>query len=334
MATTPGLAGGGSVGVAFETTMGTYVAPAVFVPVLSNTLEYTTEPYRSAQIRQQSVYSEAKPSYYHVEGDLELEVDPNNILYFMYATRHTITKTGAGPYVYKYVPNSASVQGTAAGPTTAKTLSITTVKNGEVFGMTGCTLSGFEFRVDTDTGILMATLNILGLAESVVADPTEAWIAPNLYGADAHRIYLDAAGTAPAFAAPVDVNHNGLTFAVTFNSDPQNRVRADRSASYIAHHITEGTLTADLDFLTRADYDNFKAVNKRALRMESLNGGATLAAATDGIRLQANNYYFSSYAVPLSGMGDLIAANTEGSILGITGGDAYEVHVKSAVSIT
>lgn len=334
MATTPGLAGGASVGVAFETVMGTYVAPTVFVPVLSDTLEYTSTPYRSAQIRQQSVYTDAKPSYYHVEGDIELEVDPNNILYFLYATRHTITKTGAGPYTYKFVPNSAAVQGTAAGPTTAKTISITTVKNGERFGFAGCTLAGFEFRVDTDTGVLMATLNILGLSEAQVADPTEAWIAPILYGADAHRIYLDAAGTAPAFAGSADVNHNGLTFAITFNSDPQNRVRSDRSASYIAHHITEGTLTADIDFLTRADYDNFEQVNKRALRFESLNGGATLAAATDGVRMQANNYYFSSYAIPLSGMGDLIAANTEGSILGITGGDAYEVHVKSAVSIT
>jgi hypothetical protein len=334
MATTPGLGGGGSVGVAFETVMGTYVAPTVFVPVLSDTLEYTSEPYRSAQIRQQSIYTEAKPSYYHVEGDIELEVDPNNIVYFLYATRHLITKTGAGPYVYKYVPSSAAVQGTAAGATNPKTLSITTVKNGERFGFAGCTLTGFEFRVDTDTGVLMATLNIMGLSEAEVADPTEAWVAPVLYGADAHRVYLDAAGTAPAFTDPVDVNHNGFNFGVNFNSTPENRVRADRSASYIAHHITEGTFTSDIDFLTRADYDNFKAVNKRAVRVESLNGGATLAAATDGVRLQANNYYFSSYAIPLEGMGDLIAANTEGSMLGITGGDAYEVHVKSAVSIT
>lgn len=334
MATTPGLAGGSAIGVAFETTMGTPVAPSVFVPILSETLEYTTEPYRSPQIRQTSIYTDAKPSYYHTEGDIELEVDPNTILYFLYATRHNITKTGAGPYTYKFTPNSAAVQGTGAGPTVAKTITITKLKNGEVFAFAGCALTGFEFRVDTDTGVLMATLNIMGLSEATASAPTPTWVAPVLYGADAHRIYLDAAGTAPGFANPVDVNHNGFNFGVNFNSTPENRVRADRSASYIAHHITEGTFTSDIDFLTRADYDFFKNVSKRAVRVESLNGGATLAAATDGIRMQANNYYFSSYAIPLEGMGDLIAANTEGSMLGITGGDAYEVHVKSAVSIT
>lgn len=330
----PGLGGAGSVGVAFETVMGTYVAPAVFVPILNEGLEYTEDKYLSEQIRQQSIHSEALPSYYHVEGDIELEVDANNILYFLYATRHTIAKSGAGPFVYKFTPNSAAVAGTAAGPTTAKTLSITVVRNEEVFGYAGCVLSGFEFSVDTDTGVLMATLNIMGLAEAEQAAPTEAWIAPELYGADTHRIYLDAAGAAPAFAGSPDVNHNGLTFGVNFNAEAQNRVRADRSASYISFGITEGTLSAELDFLNRDDYDFFVATNKRALRMESLRGGATLAAATDGVRLQANNYFFNSYSIPLEGMGDLVAADTEGRMLGITGGDAYEVHVKSDVSIT
>lgn len=334
MATEPGLGGGGSVGVAFETTMGTYVPPAVFIPILNESLEYTEDKYLSEQIRQQSIHTEAKPSYYHTEGDVELEIDPQNILYFLYAGRHTVAKSGAGPYVYKFTPNSAGTGRTSAGASTQKTLSITVVRNGEVFGYAGCVLSGFEMRVDTDTGILMGTMNIMGLSESEQSDPTEAWIAPDLLGADAHRIYLDAAGTAPAFADPVDVNHNGFTFNANFNASAQNRVRSDRAASYIAFGTTEGTFSSDIDFLDRDDYDNFKATNKRAVRVESLNGGATLALATSGIRTQVNNYFFNTYSVPLAGMGDLIAAATEGRILGITGGDAYEVHVKSTVSIT
>jgi hypothetical protein len=333
MPTTPGLGGGGSVGVAFETVLGTYVAPTVFVPILNESLEYTEDKYLSEQIRQQSIHSEAKPSYYHTEGDIELEVDPNNILYFLYATRHTISKTGAGPFTYEFNPNSVAVAGTAVGPTTAKSLSITIVRNEIVFGYTGCVLTGFEFRVDTDTGVLQATLNIMGLAEAVQADPTEVWVAPVLYGADAHSVYLAAAGAAPTFGA-VDVNHNGFTFGVNFNATAQNRVRSSRSASYISFGITEGTVSAELDFLNRTDYDNFVATNKRAVKLESLNGGATLAAATDGVRLQANNYFFNTYSIPLEGMGDLVAADTEGRMLGITGGDAYEIHVKSAVSIT
>lgn len=329
----PGLGGGGSVGLAFETVMGTYVPPTIFVPVLSESLEYTTEPYLSEQIRQQSIHSEAKPSYYHVEGDIELEVDPQNIVYFLYATRHTITKSGTAPSTYKFVPNSAAVAGTASGPTTAKTLSITVVRNDVTFGYVGCVLGGFEFNIDTDDGILMATLNILGLSEATQANPVEAWTAPDLLGADAHYLRLDTAGAAPTFAGSPDVNHNGITFGANFNAEAANRIRADRGASYITFGITEGTVSAEIDFLSRADYDFFTAVNKRSIRVESLNGGATLALATSGVRLQANNYFFNSYSIPLEGMGDLIAADTEGRMLGVTGGDAYEVHVKSNAAI-
>lgn len=334
MATTPGLGGGGSVGVAFETVMGTYVAPTVYVPILSEGLEYTEDKYLSEQIRQQSIHSDAKPSYYHVEGDIEMEADSNFLPYFLYAGRHVITKTAGPPPVYKFVPGSQGSASTAAGATTTKTLSITVVRNGEVFGYTGCCLAGYEFSVDTDTGILMFTANIMGLAEAVAADPTEAWVAPLLYGADSHRIVLDVAGVAPGFAASPDVNHNGLTFSVNFNAEALNRVRADRAASYIGYGITEATLSSEIDFLTRADYDNFKATNKRALRMESLNGGATLALATNGVRIQANNYFFNSYTPALGGMGDIVVADTEGRLLGIAGGDAFEVHVKGLPNIT
>jgi len=334
MATTPGLGGGGSVGVAFETVMGTYVPPTIFVPVLSESLEYTEEKYLSEQIRQQSIHTEAKPSYYHVEGDIEMEVDPELLVYFMYASRHIITKTGAAtPWTYTFAPSSAGTASTAAsGPTVPRTLSITIVRNGEVFGYTGCTVGGYEFSIDTDSGVLMCTLNIVGLSEAVAADPTEVWVAPKLYGADAHVLKLDVAGTAPAFAAAADVNHNGITFGVNFNAEALNRIRQDRGASYIAYGITEGTISAEIDFLTRADYDFFKATNKRAIRVSSLTGGATLAAATHGVELQANNYFFNSYSVPLEGMGDLVSADTEGRMLGIAGGNAYLITVKAQVT--
>ena len=336
MATTPGLGGGGSVGLAFETVMGTYVPPVIYIPVLSESVEYTEEKYLSEQIRQQSIHTEAKPSYYHVEGDIEMEVDPELIVYFLYASRHIITKTGAStPWTYTFTPSSAGTASTAAsGPTVPRTMSLTIVRNGEIFGYTGCCVGGYEFSIDTDSGILMCTLNIMGLSEAVAADPTEVWVAPKLFGADAHTLKLDTAGIGPTFAAAADVNHNGITFAANFNAEAQNRIRNDRSASYISFGITEGTVSAEIDFLTRADYDFFKATNKRAIRITSMTPGnaANLAASTYGIELQANNYFFNSYSIPLEGMGDLIAAETEGRMLGIAGGDAYKITVKTQVT--
>lgn len=326
-----GLGGGGKVGIAFETVMGTYVAPTVFVPVLNEGLRYTEEKYKSEQIRQQTIHSDVKAGYYHAEGDIELEVDPSNIAHWMYASRHTITKSGAGPFTYKFVPSSAGSASTAASGAVQRTLSITVVRNNVVFGYTGCTVGGYEFTIED--GVLKATLNVLGLAEAVQAAPSPTWVAPILYGADAHRVYLAASAVTPTFGA-VDVNFNGFTFRSNFNPEAQNRIRADRSASYISFGITEGEIESELDFLDRTDYDNFVNNVQRAIKMESTNGGATFAAATDAVRLQGNRVSYDAYDIGLEGMGDLIMAGFTGSLIGISGGDAYQIEVKTAVDIT
>lgn len=327
-----GLGGGGKVGIAFETVMGTYVAPTIFVPVLNESLQYMEEKYYSEQIRQQTIHSDVRPSFYHVEGDIELEADPNNLPYWMYASRHAITKTGAGPFVYRFVPSSAGAASTAAGSTTPKTLSITIVRNNVVFGYVGCVVGSYEFVVD-DEGVLRVTLSVLGMGEAVQSAPSPTWAAPNLYGADAHQIYLAASAAVPTFGA-TDVNFNGFTFRSNFNAEAQNRIRADRKASYISFGITEAEIESELDFLDRTDYDNMVNNTTRAIKMESLHGGATLAAATDGVVLQGNRVSYDRYEVSLEGMGDLIMAGFTGRVVGITGGDAYEINVKSAASIT
>lgn len=323
-----GLGGGGKVGVALETVMGTYVAPTVFVPVLSENLIYREEKYYSEQIRQQTIASDVKPGYYHVEGDIEMEVDPTNHPYWLYASRHTPSVTGG---VYKFVPSSAGSASTASGATTPKTLSITVVRNDVVFGYTGCVVGSFEYSVED--GVLRCTMTVLGLAEEEQAAPSPTWPAPDLLGADAHYVYIAASAAAPTFGA-VDVNFNGFTFRANHNAEAQNRIRADRSASYISFGITEAEIESELDFLDRTDYDNFVNNAQRAIKLESLNGGATLAAATTGIRLQGNRVSYDAYDVSLEGMGDLIMADFTGRIIGIASGDAYEIHVKSPAIIT
>lgn len=326
-----GLGGGGKVGIAFETTMGTYVAPTIFVPVLSESLMYTEEKYYSEAIRQQVMHSDVKSGYYHVEGDVELEVDPNNLPYWLYASRHTITKSGAGPYEYKYVPSTAGSASTAAGTTTPKTLSITVVRNGVVFGYTGCTVGSMEFSIED--GILRATLGVMGLAEAVQSAPSPTWAAANLLGAEAHSVYLAASGASPTFGA-ADTGFNGFTFRVNHNAEAQNRIVAARSASYISYGITEAEVESELDFLSRTDYDNFVNNTTRAIKLESANGGATYALGTSGVKLQGNRVSYDSYDVNLEGIGDLIMAGFTGRIIGVASGDPYEIWVKSSANIS
>jgi len=326
-----GLGGGGKVGIAFETVMGTYVAPTIFVPVLNESLIYREEKYYSEQIRQQTIVSDVKPGYYHVEGDIEMEADPTNLPYWLYASRHIAAKSGTGPYVYKFTPGSQGSASTAAGTTAAKTLSITVVRNGVVFGYTGCVVGSWEWTIED--AVLRVTMNVLGLAEAVQAAPSPTWAAADLLGADAHRVYLAASAATPSFTT-ADINFNGFTFRANYNPEAQNRIRADRQASYISYGITEAEIESELDFLDRTDYDNFVNNAQRAIKLESTNGGVTFAAATSGVKLQANRVSYDAYDVALEGMGDLIMAGFTGRMVGIAAGDAYEMTVKSPAAIT
>jgi hypothetical protein len=333
-----GLGGGGALAVALEATMGTYVQPTtagtVWVPILNESLAYTEDKYYSAQIRQETMVSEVKRSYYHVEGDIELEVDPKFIPYFLYAGRHTIAKTGAtAPFTYRYVPSSSGSAFTGAGASTPKTLSITVIRNGIGFGYAGCAVNSFEFRIED--GVLVATLGILGLTEEEPTPSlgTPAWTAADLFGADAHSIYTAAAAVAPTFGTTPLVNFNGFSFGVDFNGEAQNRIRPDRGASYISFGETEANYDTELDFEDRDDYNNFRDSNTRAISLESIEGGATFALAPRAFRIDANRSVFDSYEVGLGGMDELIMASVTGKVLGLAGGSGYAIEVKSAADI-
>ena len=330
-----GLGAGGYCFIALEATKGTYLDPTtvggVFVPILEESLAYTEDKYISSMIRQAVIAGDAKPSYYHTEGDITLEVDPAFLPYFLHCSRHNITKSGAGPYTYKYTPSTAGSTSTAASGNVQRTASITILRNGVGFGYAGCTMGGYEFTLED--GVLRVTFNVLGESEATPgALGTPAWVAPNLYGADNTALFIDAAGAAPAFATP-DLNHNGITWRANHNAEAQNRITTTRSAQYVSFGETEHSYETELDFITKTEYDNFKATTFRSLQMRSLHGGATLAAATDGVQLTTYRSFYETYEVGLSGMADLIMAGVTGRGVVQTGGDAYSIEVKSTANI-
>lgn len=337
MSSTAGLGGLNKIYVVIETVYGTYEDPStvggVWVPILSESLHYTEDKYYSPQIREETIVSDVKQAPYHVEGDIEMEVDANYLPYFLYASRHTITKTGAAPpYTYKAVPSNF---GSAYPGGAAKGLSITAVRNGEGFGYAGCVVGQWAFTIDN--GILKVTMSIVGLSEQLPgALGTSGWIDPALFGADASSIYLDASGTAPAFATRAD-NFNGFTATFNYNATAENRIRPDRQATFVKYGETETTFNTELDFLDRTEYDDMVASTTRALRLQSITPGGltgTWAAATLGLRLDMNRVSYDTYEVDTPGMGDLVAAQVTGRAIGIAGGDAFSMTCLSPVNIT
>lgn len=331
-----GLGGSGYLAIVHETTMGTYLPPStagtLFVPILDESLQYTEDKYYSEQIRQAVIESEQKQSYYHVEGDITMEVDTAFLPYFLYCSRFTPTKTGAAsPWTYKFVPSTAGSATTAAGTGTRKTASMTVVRNGIGFGYGGCVIGGWEFSIED--GVLRVTMNVLGLSEATPGGlGTPAWVAAKLLGADAHQVSVDAAGTAPTFASPA-TNFNGYTVNINHNAEAQNRIRRDRSASYISYGKTEATLETELDFESKVEYDNYKASTKAAYRLESIGDGAAYAASVDAMRIDFNRASYDAYELGLGGMDELIMASVTARALGIAGGDALSIEVKSTLSV-
>ncbi len=334
-----GIGGGGYLMFAFESAVGTYVQPnavgSVAIPILSESLQYTEDKYLSEAIKQNvTMHTDAKPSYYHIEGEVEFEVDPRYLPYWCYATRHTITKSGAGPYVYEFAPSSAGSASTAASGAVARSASVTVFRNDVGFGYAGCVVGGFSFEVRD--GVLVCTASILGMSEQEPTDPgTPAWVDSNLYGADDIAIYLAESSATPVFGA-FDVNFQGFTMNIEFNAEAQNRIRPDRSASYISFGMTDATFDTELDFLDRADFDFYKDTDDRAIRLSALHPGnaASFAAATDGVQLDGNRYVYETYEIGLGGMGDLIIAGTTGRVLGVAGADPYTLRIKSLTNIT
>lgn len=335
-----GIGGAGYMALTFETAVGTYLPPTtagtVFIPILSESVDYQEDKYFSEQIRQSTIESEQKPGYYHIAGDVTLEVDTAFLPYILYCSRHTITKTGAGsPWLYKFVPSTAGATSTAASGAVQRTCSLTFIRNGVGFGYGGCTFGQFAFNIDT--GNLRLAASVVGQSEATPGGlGSPAWVGAKLLGADAHNIYLDAAGTAPTFANPAETGFNGFSFTANYNAEAQNRIVSNRAASYVRFAKTEAEVTTELDFLSKTDFNSFKSSAKNAIKLESIGEGAGTAfsASADAVKIQINNSVFTAYTVNLASMDALVMANATYKALGIAGGDAYAISVQSSAAIT
>lgn len=337
MADTAGIGGNNKMYVTLEDTYGTYIDPAdgtgAWAPFIDESLVYTEAKYYSKQIRNQTIDSEVKQSFYHVEGDIKMEVDCNYVPYFLYASRNTVVKTGPTSLVYTYSATPGSYGSTYPGGA-ALGLSITIVRNGEGFGYSGCVVGQAVYTIEN--GVAMVTFSIVGLGEETPADlDTDVYIAPSIFGADAHTIFVDASGTAPAFGAGGDNSFNGFTATFNDNAAAQNRIRPDRKASFISYGETEFSYTTELDFLDRTEYDNMVASATRALRYQSIKpgGAGTWAAATQGIRITMRRSNYDTYVVGTPAIGDLTMAQVTGHGLAQAGAAAYTIECKSLASI-
>lgn len=306
-----GIGAAGSVGVAHEATPGTYAAPTQFIPVRSESLNFMNEVQYTRPIMGTPDAIHAIEGPQHVEGDIEFEIIPDMFAFLLYGARMTVSKSGAGPYVYTFSPSPA-------GEAPNKTLSITVVRNDVVFGYTGCVIGSLEVTVDN--GVAVATFGVHGRTEATQSAPTPTWPTAEPFAADDYTLSVGGAGVTDA---------DNFTWTLEDNAESVYRLGSAQSAAYVKFGERSVTASLERDFQNKTDYASFQAVTAQRLQFEMDKDANTY------VHLDTKLATKSSYEVNLSSQGDLVRASIEYEAkYDFSSSKVYEIVVGTSLSIT
>jgi len=298
-------------GVAFEVTPGTYVAPAKYIPILNENLKVNEDTQIRRPIRESADAIGAVAGNENPDGDVNMEALEDCVLYFLHAARATVVKSGATNFTYTYTPSSAALPPN-------KTLSCTVKRSGQIFGYVGCTVGQFRFTVNN--GVLGFGVTIVARNEASQSSPSATWPTTAPFGAGMYSIEI------PTATPVTDVD----TFEWTCNDNavPEFRLKStSRGADFVHFGERELGITLGRDFQTRADYDLFKSVTAQSITLTATKG------ANNSISLVTPSTIKKTYEVGLSGQGDLLRAAIQYQPL-LGSPAAYQIIVKSQEDIT
>jgi hypothetical protein len=224
-----------------------------------------------------------------------------------------VVKSGAVNFTYVFTGNALAIP--------AKTISITVVRAGEVFGYVGMVLGSFRFSIAD--GVLIFGCSVIGRNETSQASPSPTWPTTTPYGMGKYSIEIPT-------ATPV-TDTDMFEFTIEDNAEPNFRLKSTgRGGDFVKYGERNVGLTLARDFLSRADYDNFKSVIAQSITLTASKG------ANNSISILVPNAFKESYEVGLSGQGELLRAQLsyQGTLDGATPSKAYTVTVKTQEDIT
>lgn len=288
---------------------GTYTAPTKFFPFNNESLKFDQATKWRRPIRQSVDVLSGVAGNVHVNGDIELEALEDVLIYFMLASRVAATKTGTGDKIYIFDPTPDA--------TPLLSLSLTVVRNGIVFGYTGCVTS--SFKITPADGLLMFNVSIIGSDETVQSAPSPIYPTTIPFGAGQYEVNI--AGTQV-------FDTDTFEFNVNDNAEPQYRLKnTGRGAQFVKFGERECTISMERDFFNRTDYDAFKALTSQAIFIKATKSSTNYVKASAPVSIK------NTYVVGLSGQGDLVRASLE-YINAIDGsGNSYLVEVGTQENI-
>lgn len=307
-----GTGAGGFLGIALESTPGTYEPPTKYFPIESESLAFAQETNFRRPIRKSASIIGAVDGNARVEGDISMEAFEDVVPYFLLCSRVSVVKDGSAPnFEYTFTPTAAAV------PT--KTMSITVVRNNVAFGYVGCVVGSYNLTVED--GTLKFNPSILGRDEADQSVPTPVFTTTTPFGAGKYNIQIPTASQ--VFDA------DGFDFAVDDSAEPQYRLKdTGRGAQFVSFGERTVTLSMERDFESRSEYDAYKALTAQSITLTATKG------TNNEISVVVPAAIKDEYSIGLSGQGDLIRASiTYNGVIDASGND-YTVVVKTQEDIT
>lgn len=302
----------GFIGIAVESTSGTYQAPTKFFPIMSESLSWTQDTNWRRVIRGTTDVIGAVAGNGNVEGDIEAELLTDVLPYMLLAARGELTKTGTeAPYTYDFTPTH--------GALAPNTLSITIVRGEEAFGYVGCVVSSMTFGVDNDMATV--TYSILGTAEESVTMPaTPTYGDDTPFGAGTWSIEI------PTETQIFDADNFSLE--INDNGEVQYRLKNTLGAEFIKFGERDVQLTLDRDFEDRAEYEIFKNLTEQSVTV------ALDEDTNNKVEFSVVAAIIDAYAVNLSSVGDLVRSSTTYVGTHGSGDGAYEIQIVTDEDVT
>jgi hypothetical protein len=282
--TAPGAPAGALPTSNTATTPNVYAVPTKAFRIKSESLSYKQATQWRRTIGLSVDNQGAIPGNVNTEGDISMEAMHDVMPYFHTCSRASVVKTGAGPYTYTVTPT--------ADATAKKTMSITIVRNGVVFGYTGCVVGSYNYTIDN--GAVAVTWSIKGSDETTQTTFVPTFVDTPVFGAGQYEFQI---------ATPTVVRDvSAFTFSVDDGAEPQFRFNnTGRGAEFMKFGERSVSASVTRDFHNRTDYDAFKALTGQSFQM-------MCAVGPHSITLTAPSIIKESYELGLSGQGDLITA--------------------------
>lgn len=297
-----GVGGLGYVGYAKETVEGTAVAPTIFLPARSFTMDDTDDYLTPQQIRGERDYVVAAPAPYSVTGSLEMDLIPDSIGYLLKSAFAASVSSGSyagGGYTHTYTPG-------LAGPTFTFEKS---AQDALLMRYTGVRVNTMEIKASFGE-IVTATFGLDGVGRAKNAGAA----ATDTYAASSTGPFTFAGATVTIGGSASSIVKD-FTFGVNNNASHIGTLRGTRAYSRVALGWREVTLSMNMDFQDTTEYDRFLAGSEFAVVLyletsQVITGGT----GKNSLTLTLPRVRYKSISMPIQA-GDFLSCAVECTVL-------------------